>query len=128
MNKVISSWKEIAAFVEKKVRTVQQKKKTKSLPIHRPGHNRKIVLAYRAELAEWIEIEAKNIPHVLPDILVVDQLQKEVLLLREELSAARVEIERVRSQSSWLRAPQESLGAQEDVDRGPGHRRSPRSA
>lgn len=51
---VLSSWKEIAAFFDRDVRTVQRWEKEQDLPVHRHQHSRGTsVYAYEAELAAW---------------------------------------------------------------------------
>lgn len=51
---LLSSWKEIAAYLGKGVRTVQRWEHRFDLPIHRPSKAATgIVLAYRAELDQW---------------------------------------------------------------------------
>jgi len=51
---VLSSWKEIAAYLGKSIRTVQRYEHDLGLPVHRPSVNRQTVVAYRTELREWI--------------------------------------------------------------------------
>src|SRR5947209_6288451 len=51
---VLDSWKEIAAYLNRTVRTVQRWEKLEGLPVHRLGHSRQAtVRAYPAELDEW---------------------------------------------------------------------------
>ncbi len=53
---VLSSWKEIAAYLGKGVRTVQRWERELHLPIHRPvEHNARIVIAVPEELDNWIQ-------------------------------------------------------------------------
>jgi transposase len=52
---ILSSWKEIAAFFGKGVRTVQRWERQFNLPVRRPfGSDKKIVLARTAELERWM--------------------------------------------------------------------------
>ncbi|MBS1814720.1 MAG: hypothetical protein JSS87_07580 [Acidobacteria bacterium] len=52
---MLSSWKEIAQFFGKGVRTVQRWEKTLDLPIHRPpGAPSNVVLAKESDLEEWM--------------------------------------------------------------------------
>ena len=54
-NEVLNSWKEIAAYLNRGVRTVQRWEIELSLPVRRPrGRTRSAVLALRSELDEWI--------------------------------------------------------------------------
>src|SRR5579872_1657646 len=52
----LESWKEIAAYLGREVRTVQGWEKTEGLPIHRHQHARQgSVYAFRSELDAWRE-------------------------------------------------------------------------
>ncbi len=53
MDKVLSSWKEIASHLGKSVRTVQRWEAMLDLPVHRPGGRPGILLAYQSELDRW---------------------------------------------------------------------------
>src|SRR5579864_4636218 len=53
-NDRLESWKEIAAYLGREVRTVQLWEKSEGLPIHRHQHARQgSVYAFRAELDAW---------------------------------------------------------------------------
>lgn len=61
MNKMLSSWKEIAHFFGKGVRTVQRWEKTLDLPIRRPpGAPSNVVLARTSDLEEWMHRSASR--------------------------------------------------------------------
>ncbi|MGH2405531.1 MAG: hypothetical protein ACRDGN_13885, partial [bacterium] len=50
----VESWKEIAAYLQRDVRTVQRWEKSESLPVYRHMHDeRGTVYAYKAELDAW---------------------------------------------------------------------------
>lgn len=50
----LDSWKEIAAYLRRDVRTVQRWEKKESLPVHRHLHDKLgSIYAYRNELTEW---------------------------------------------------------------------------
>ncbi len=52
--RLLTSWKEIAAFFERDVRTVQRWEKEEGLPVHRHLHHRQSsVFAYSDELEQW---------------------------------------------------------------------------
>lgn len=54
-NEVLNSWKEIAEYLHRGVRTVQRWEIELALPVRRPrGKSRSAVLALRPELDEWI--------------------------------------------------------------------------
>jgi hypothetical protein len=53
--KILNSWKEIAAYVGRGVRTVQRWEANLGLPVHRPkGKDRSAVLAFAEELDTWL--------------------------------------------------------------------------
>jgi hypothetical protein len=58
---VLTSWKEIAAYFGKGVRTVQRWEVTLGLPVRRPqgSASRNIVMATRSELDAWLETQWK---------------------------------------------------------------------
>lgn len=50
----LDSWKEIAAFLKREVRTAQRWEKSEGLPVHRHQHDKlSSVFAYRSELEAW---------------------------------------------------------------------------
>src|SRR5438105_15690152 len=52
----LDSWKEIAAYLGREVRTVQGWEKTEGLPVHRHQHARQgSVYAFKSELDSWRE-------------------------------------------------------------------------
>jgi hypothetical protein len=51
----LDSWKEIADYLDRDIRTVIRWEKTKELPVHRvPGGQRQSVFAYTAEIDGWL--------------------------------------------------------------------------
>ena len=54
-NGLLDSWKEIAAYLGRDLRTVRRWEKTRALPVHRvPGGGRRAVYAYRNEITKWL--------------------------------------------------------------------------
>lgn len=52
---VLNSWKEIAAYLDRGIRTVQRWESELRLPVHRPrGKNRSAVFALREEIDDWL--------------------------------------------------------------------------
>ncbi len=50
----LDSWKEIATYLRREVRTVNLWEKMEGLPVHRHLHSKRgTVFAYKAELDEW---------------------------------------------------------------------------
>ncbi len=57
----LDSWKEIAHFLNRDVRTVQRWEKEENLPVHRHLHlNRSSVFAFEDELESWLENGGSN--------------------------------------------------------------------
>ena len=55
-DELLNSWKEIALYLNRGVRTVQRWETELGLPVRRPrGKNRSAVIAIRSELDEWIK-------------------------------------------------------------------------
>jgi TolB-like protein/tetratricopeptide (TPR) repeat protein len=55
-DKKLDTWKEIADYLSREVRTVQRWEKTEDLPVHRHEHKKKsTVYAYTRELDEWFK-------------------------------------------------------------------------
>ena len=55
-DKKLVSWKEIASYLGREVRTVQRWERTEGLPVHRHEHQKKsTVYAYSGELDEWFK-------------------------------------------------------------------------
>jgi len=54
-NQVLNSWKEIARYLERGVRTVQRWETDLGLPVRRPrGKKRSAVIAMRCDLDDWL--------------------------------------------------------------------------
>jgi len=52
----LDSWKEIADYLKRDVRTVRRWEKSRRLPVHRvPGGNRQSVFAYTEEIERWLQ-------------------------------------------------------------------------
>ena len=71
-NDRLDSWKEIAAYLGREVRTVQLWEKNEGLPIHRHQHARQgSVYAFRKELDAWREAR-KNLPESAEPVAAPD--------------------------------------------------------
>jgi tetratricopeptide (TPR) repeat protein len=58
---LLESWKEIAAYLGKSVRSVQEWEKHEGLPVHRHQHEKRGTLyAYRSELDAWLRSRAAS--------------------------------------------------------------------
>ena len=63
----LDSWKEIAAYLGREVRTVQGWEKSEGLPVHRHQHSRQgTVYAFRSELDAW-KVARKPSPEPAPE-------------------------------------------------------------
>ena len=63
----LNSWKEIAAYFDRDIRTVQLWEKSEALPIHRHEHNsRSSVYAFPSELDAWLHNRRQDRPLNLP--------------------------------------------------------------
>jgi tetratricopeptide (TPR) repeat protein len=68
LRKRLESWKEIAAYLNRDVRTVQRWEKTEALPVHRHVHEaQSSVYAYTAELDNWRTDRARTAPATPPN-------------------------------------------------------------
>ena len=57
-DKRFDSWKEIASFLGRDVRTVRRWEQERGLPIHRvPGEGRRVIFAYQSEIEAWLNAE-----------------------------------------------------------------------
>lgn len=95
---LLNSWKEIANYLGRGVRTVQRYERELGLPVRRPhGTSRSAVIALTEELDEWLRIAPKLPPRqAVPAPAVVAALRKSVLQtaeLRRVCSELRAENE-----------------------------------
>jgi hypothetical protein len=99
MRAVLSSWKEIAAYLGKGVRTVQRWERELDLPVRRPKPNEKqIVLAFPDELDAWVRRQSE---HRRPEYNGDTN--------RQELKRLRELIERTVSETRRLQAATEQI-------------------
>jgi hypothetical protein len=71
--KILSTWKEIASYLNRGVRTVQRWEAEFAMPVHRTGEDRGSVFSFADELDAWLQrstIHAK--PYVRPTVIVLD--------------------------------------------------------
>jgi eukaryotic-like serine/threonine-protein kinase len=60
----LNSWKEIAAYLNRTIRTAQRWERTEALPIHRHGHDKRdSVYAYKPELDAWWTARRVRLEH-----------------------------------------------------------------
>ena len=66
-NRRLDSWKEIADFFDREVRTVIRWEKDRGLPIHRvPGAKRSAVFAFVQELETWKSGQVESLGDATP--------------------------------------------------------------
>jgi TolB-like protein len=93
----LDSWKEIAAYLRRDVRTVQRWEKKEGLPVHRHRHDKLgSIYAFRAELSEWFNSRQQTGPPapgkiklaVLPFRSLTDRQEKDYFVdgLTEEMT------------------------------------------
>ena len=80
---VLTSWKEIAAYMGKGVRTVQRWETEIELPVRRPAADRHIVVAFPAELDSWARRKIK--------LQLVPKPNREARRLKHEQTSAQLE-------------------------------------
>ena len=90
--KVLQSWKEIARYLNRGVRTVQRWEAHFGLPIHRPsGRFRSAVLALPSELDQWLaHTDTRTFDH---SDMTRAELEAEVARLRAECNLLRVQLQ-----------------------------------
>ena len=112
---LLTSWKEIAAYLGKGVRTVQRWELQYGLPVRRPNEKAKgIVHATRPELDRWLALQWSQRPREFAHVNHLDDAQFEALhasikdaeLLR---ARSRILLEDVKSSLKIFRAECEVL-------------------
>ncbi len=101
---VLSSWKEIAAYLGKGVRTVQRWEAEMGLPVHRPGSERHIVIAIPAELDAWVQ---NGRPSHGDDLTTTGNRAAQQKLLREQ----QVHLEQHRRHAVQLKRMRTLMGS-----------------
>ena len=115
-NAVLNSWKEIATYTGRGVRTLQRWEQELGFPVRRPrGKHRSAVIAIRQEIDIWMRtphgpaVEQNTHPinfkeHKLPELNNADalQLRASTLLSRSEVLAERVTRALARGSEVWM--------------------------
>ena len=102
-NDVLNSWKEIALYLNRGVRTVQRWERELNLPVRRPrNRGRSPVIAMRSELDLWLhccpvvkseaEAENGNSSKRLPALAASRELQLASQQLRGEVARSRIQL------------------------------------
>jgi|SRR4051794_7423232 hypothetical protein len=89
---VLTSWKEIASYLGKGVRTVQRWEVQLALPVHRPGPDRHIVIAFPSELDAWAHPTTEQRRNNAA--ISLDQLERMRTLVERMVETTRLNRER----------------------------------
>jgi hypothetical protein len=107
---ILNSWKEIACYLNRGIRTVQRWEADLGMPVHRPrGIGRSAVVAVRCEIDGWIKscpTEARDA--VLPQLEPLRASTLELKRLRTDLGRSR---QQLHTAMAGLRATLEKLVA-----------------
>ena len=103
---VLGSWKEIARFLGKGVRTAQRWEHELKLPVHRPSKARRgVVIAFPRELEDWAKHQASSdSPEVRHE--QVRRMNASSALLIQRTQVLRKNLERVHAEclKAWTSA------------------------
>lgn len=81
----LDSWKEIALYLKRDVRTVQRWEKKEGLPVHRLAHEKQgTVYAYKSELDAWWKASEQKIAVEPPEPAEGEEDTEEFVLFNEE--------------------------------------------
>jgi hypothetical protein len=93
--RILNSWKEIATYLGRGVRTVQRWESQLGLPVHRPaGKDHSAVLAFSSELDDWLNSRPVRQAMQPEPISLVQRESSELrnLLTRAEEMLAKIEL------------------------------------
>lgn len=97
---VLNSWKEIADYMGRGVRTVQRYERDLRLPVHRPaGKSRSAVIAFADEIDHWMRkgparavASGNGVKHVSPDLRQWERLMTNTELLLNRAEALKTQM------------------------------------
>jgi hypothetical protein len=91
--RILNSWKEIAAYVGRGVRTVQRWETQLGLPVHRPaGKDHSAVLAFSSELDEWLNRRPLRSSSTSEALSTSDGAAIQAFMLKAEALLQRCEV------------------------------------
>ncbi len=100
---VLNSWKEIAEYVGRGVRTVERWERELGLPVHRPrNHLRSPVIAIPTEIDQWLQCGGPRKPRANGDLATRAEMRR----LRAELTTG---VGRVRQNVALMRQRVEEM-------------------
>jgi hypothetical protein len=105
---VLNSWKEIAEYVGRGVRTLQRWEQFYSFPVHRPaGNHKSAVFAVPTEVDEWLRTRPMHMQNEnTASAGASEQVQSELATLRTMVKDLATRIERVEHELQAFRVPQ----------------------
>ena len=104
---VLNSWKEIAQYLGRGIRTVQRWECDLQLPVRRPRQKlRSAVIAFKSELDLWLLRSNPNCPAIMADAdphLTLERLEHRLEQLREEMRSVQRQISKIKRRlpESW---------------------------
>lgn len=87
----LTSWKEIASYLGKGVRTVQRWERDLGLPVRRPAQSRHIVVAMASDLNQWIAHLQASPAKCCTCREELDQARQAIMELQRKLACLEVE-------------------------------------
>ena len=91
--RILNSWKEIATYVGRGVRTVQRWEAQLGLPVHRPaGKDHSAVLAFSSELDQWLDKRPLRNSLALQPLAGLDPVELQTLLQKADALLEKCDI------------------------------------
>ncbi len=111
--RMLNTWKEIAAYLSRGVRTVQRWEANYNLPVRRPANDASSVYAFSDEIDAWLErSRPESVPYVRPTVLILDVITPSAL---SELKLS-VELAKYNVLTAFTAAEVLATAARYDVD------------
>src|SRR5437588_5405973 len=109
---VLNSWKEIAEYVGRGVRTLQRWEQFYGFPVHRPaGNHKSAVFAVPAEVDEWLRTRPMHMQNETNGSAgASEELESELVTLRAVVKDLAARMERIERELQAFKTPQ-STGA-----------------
>src|SRR5215469_10841808 len=93
--RILNSWKEIAGYLGRGVRTVQRWEVQLGLPVHRPaGKDHSAVLAFSSELDEWLNSRPVR-QAIHPELTLVPNPDRQIPEIQNFLVKAEAMLQRL---------------------------------
>jgi hypothetical protein len=110
---VLNSWKEIAEYVGRGVRTLQRWEQFYSFPVHRPaGNHKSAVFAVPTEVDEWLRTRPMHTQNETNgNAGEGEQLESELVTLKTLVKDLSARMERVERELQAFKLPQATGGS-----------------